>query len=391
MTLKLKIEYLSIVRERYYRSSKSEKTKILNELCAVTGYSRKYALRILAIKHLERPKRSGKAKAYSDTAAYHLKHLWRLMGQMCSKKMVQALPIWIEHYEAKGFSLEIKQEVLSMSHATIDRYLKHYKAIMDRRSRSGTKPGKYLKRVIPIKDFDQQLKDRPGFVEADTVAHCGDSLSGKFIWTLTFTDVYSGWTNNRAIYTKDSDAVISAILHINARLPYDLLAFNTDNGSEFLNRNLILHFSNNEELKKAVFTRSRPYKKNDNCHVEQKNWTHVRGLFGYDRFDHEELVKIMNDIYMNYHNVLNNFFVPQLKLKEKIRVGAKYVRKYDPAKTPYQRLLESAHLKVGQKEELRRKYESLNPVILKQELNKMMREFKKLRYELSLESLDQAA
>lgn len=211
-------------------------------------------------------------------------------------------------------------------------------------------------------------------------------MSGKFAWSLTFTDVYSGWTENRATYGKDSDEVLSAIMDIQFKLPFPVLSFNTDNGTEFLNRNLYMHFS---EDKLIELTRSRPYKKNDNCHVEQKNWTHVRENLGYERYDLVEQVEIMNVIYKLYLNNLYNFFVPQLKLIEKVRMGSKIVKKYDQPKPPYQRLLESSYLTMGQKEELRRKYRLLNPIELREIIKRQI--IKLNRYKQEIEDLKLAA
>ena len=385
MTLKFKIEYLHAIRKRYYQARKREKTQILNELCAVAGFNRKYAIRILAIKHHEGKKLSGRTKSYSERSVRHLKRLWVIMGEMCSKKMVQALKTWLKYYEDNDCDDEVREELLSMSHASIDRYLKSYKASLGRRKRTGTRPGKMFKNVIPLKSFDQNI-DRPGHIEADTVAHCGDSMSGKFSWSLTFTDIYSGWTENRATYGKGSDEVLSAILDIKFKLPFPIISFNTDNGTEFLNRNLYMHFA---EDKLIEFTRSRPYKKNDNCHVEQKNWTHVRENLGYERYDLIEQVEIMNVIYKLYLNNLYNFFVPQLKLIEKVRIGSKIVKKYDKPKTPYQRLLESEHLTMGQKEELRRRYQLLNPIELREIIKRQI--IKLNRYKQEIEDLKLAA
>lgn len=383
MSLKLKMEYLAAIRVRYYNSNKKQKSIILDELCAVTGFNRKYAIRILAIKHIEGKKNSGRKRQYSKDSIKHLQILWVKMGEICSKKIVSALKTWIKYYEAEDFTESIRDEILAMSAATIDRYLKNYKAQLRRKKRSGTKPGKALKNIIPIKDFTTRV-EKPGHVEADTVAHCGDSLSGRHIWSLTMTDVYSGWTDNRAIFGKGSDGVLDAIAQIHLRLPYKIVTFNTDNGTEFLNKQLVEYFAT-ESFKDRYgieFTRSRAYRKNDNCHVEQKNWTHVRELFGHDRYDDEALIEYMNDIYQNYHNVLQNFFVPQLKLVKKERIGSKYKRYYDEPKTPYQRLLESPALTMGQKENLRRHYKQLNPFKLKEELEYNLKRFKRIVREL---------
>lgn len=377
MTLKFKVEYLNAIRKRYYQSSKKEKSKILNELCAVANYNRKYAIRILAIKHHEGKKLSGRSKIYSERAQKHLKHLWVIMGEMCSKKMVQALRTWLKYYEDPDCDDEIREELLSMSSASIDRYLKNYKASLGRKKRTGTKPGKMFKNIIPLKSFDTNISE-PGHIECDTVAHCGDSLSGKFVWSLTFTDVHSGWTENRAIFGKDSDEVLSAIMDIKFKLPFPIITFNTDNGSEFLNRNLYLYFDSQKDVQ---FTRSRPYKKNDNAHVEQKNWTHVREYFGYERFDLIEQAEHMNVVYKLYLNALNNFFVPQTKLIEKVRVGSKIVKKYDKPKTPFDRLLESKSLTMRQKENLRRQYELLNPIELRNIIKRQMAHLRTIKKE----------
>jgi hypothetical protein len=304
MTLEFKATYLSTIRKRYYQGSKKEKSLILDELCHVTGYSRKYAIKILAKGHKIGPKRSGRKKVYSDKALFHLQRMWHLMGRICSKKMKAALPIWLSYYEDEEINEEIKNELVSMSYATIDRYLKPYKAKFARRKRTGTVPAKHFKSVIPIKDIDE-TKRGPGHLQADTVAHCGNSLSGTFIWTLTVTDEYSGWTVNRASYGKDAQSILTAITSSLWNYPIKIETFNTDSGTEFINNKL----KNFLESKNIEFTRSRPYRKNDNCYVEQKNFTHVRELFGYDRYDQEELVYMMNEIYKKNFNLLQNFFV----------------------------------------------------------------------------------
>jgi len=209
MSLKFKVEYLKAIRERYFNSNRPQKSKILNELCEVTGYNRKYAIRILAKGHHEGPKASGRCKAYSDITFYHLKKLWHLMGRICSRKMVAGLETWLKYYNEPGFGPIVKDELLSMSAATVDRYLNGYKSKFARTKRSGTVRGcKKFQNTIPLKNFSVKTQ-RPGFVEADTVAHCGSSLSGKFAWSLTVTDVYSGWTDNRAFHGKTAVKNIS--------------------------------------------------------------------------------------------------------------------------------------------------------------------------------------
>lgn len=376
MTLTVKVEYLKAIRERYYRSSKKQKSLILDELCATTGLNRKYAIRILAKGHKEGKKNSGRTRLYSLDSIIHLRKLWHIMDHICSKKMKAALPIWLEFYKAPNFTDHVKKELLNMSHATIDRYLRSYRAKFRRYNNTGTSYGRkpQLKHIIPLKPFSMKI-DRPGYLEIDTVAHCGGSLSGKFIWSLTVTDVYSGWTDNYALWGKTSGEVLSAMDYIDRRLPYSMISCNVDNGTEFLNYSIYEYF---KVIKGIDLTRSRAYRKNDNCYVEQKNGTYVRNTFGYERFDKELLVKYMNIIYRDYHNIFYNFFIPQLKMVKKNRDGSKYKRYYDSPKTPYQRLMESEHLTMRQKANLKRRYKSLDPIKLRRELSRKISLFKKI-------------
>lgn len=373
MTLEFKTTYLNAIRSRYFHGSKKRKTEILNELCEVTGYTRKHAIRVLATGHMKGKKLSGRTQAYSSEAKEHLKKLWHTLGRICSKKMVSALPIWLDFYQGAGFTPFVREELLSMSSSTIDRYLKEYKKQFGRLyKKSGTRRSKQFQNIIPIKSFDQE-SSTPGYLQADTVAHCGGSLSGTFIWTMTITDEHTGWTENRGLFGKQATSSTEAVCSALSRFPFDLISFNTDNGTEFLNS--ILHNYISKE-RNIAFTRSRPYRKNDNCYVEQKNFTHVRELFGYERLDIEDLVDMMDDIYRDYFNKLHNFFIPQLKLTSKVRAGSKYVKKYDSPKTPYQRVLDSSAVSKYKKVKLKQQYKELNPIKLKHELNLKMKMFK---------------
>lgn len=386
MSSDLKREYLKITKRRYQKASKREKRWILNEFCQTTGLYRKSAIRLLN-RSSELKKRPGRSVVYTQDTVKHLRRLWILMDQMCSKNMKSALPLWLPFYDCPA---EVKTQLLAMSPATIDRKLKPVKSEIKRRSHSGTRPG-YLRHVIPIKPLDFNVNG-PGFVEADTVAHCGGSLSGEFIWSLTFTDVFSGWTENRAIYSKASYGVLESLKDIEDKIPFSIKAFNCDNGSEFLNHQLIRYFSPDGEKKRInqLMTRSREYRKNDNCHVEQKNWTHVRELFGYDRFSDRNLVEIMNSIYKNEHNLLHNFFIPQMKLKTKLRIGARYRRTYTRPETPYQRLIQCPAISEEMKTKLTDTMTSLNPFDLRKDLQKKLRLFYKALTPKTDETLEAA-
>lgn len=378
----LKRKYIEVLRARYQQSSRAEKGVILRELCLTTGYHRKYAIRVLNAPRLI-AKKPGRKRVYSDEVVAHLKRLWIEMDQMCSKKIVAALPLWLPYYDAPE---AIKEQLLTLSHATIDRALKQYRTAYRRARRAGTKPGRLLKTIIPIRPFDYNITG-PGFVEADTVAHCGGSLQGSFIWSLDFTDVHTGWTECRAVWNKGGPEVLKAIEEIEGGLPFVVQGFNADNGSEFLNHRLIQYFKapnpGVKRYKPADFTRSRVGRKNDNCHVEQKNWTHVRQIFGYERFGDPALLGLMNDIYKNEHRLLQNFFVPQVKLKSKLRLGARYKRTYDEPLTPYERLLACDSLEKETKQKLSELFKTLNPFHLRKEQERKLKLFFKALHQLS--------
>ena len=366
MTIQSKRDYLQAIRTRYRTAPKDTKSTILDEFCSICGYNRKYAIRRLNKKPTKRQRKPGPQPQYRDTSVLQpLKRIWFATDQMCSKKLQAAIPLWLPFYEQEYGALDagIKTKLLAISPSTIDRTLKPVRVSGKTKGLCGTKPGTLLKNQIPIKTHNWDVS-KPGFFEADTVAHCGNSLSGNFVWSLTFTDIFSGWTENRAVWNKGSYGVFTQIKDIEATLVFPIRGFDCDNGSEFLNHHLLRYFTNRPQSP-IQFTRSRPYKKNDNAHVEQKNWTHVRQLLGYDRFDKPELVDLINDLYKHECSLYNNFFCPTLKLKEKLRVNSKYVKKYYPPKTPYHRLLDSAQLTQEAKLFLSVTYQSLNPFKLK--------------------------
>ena len=232
--------------------------------------------------------------------------------------------------------------------------------------------GSIIKNQIPIKT-NQWEETKPGFIEADTVAHCGTSLEGNFVWSLTMTDILLTWTENRAVWNKGSHGVGVAIDDVEASLPFEIKGFDCDNGSEFLNYHLIKKFAERPEEKAIQFTRSRPYKKNDNAHVEQKNWTHVRQLFGYHRFDKEYLVDMMNDLYSNEWSLYQNHFLPTMKCIKKVKINSKYQRKFDKPKTPYQRVLDCPDISNEKKEVLKKAHQTLNPFELKRIIDKKLK------------------
>jgi len=366
--------YLKAIRARYQRASKKAKTGILDEFCAVCDYHRKYAIRLLSQhRRTQRRRRPGRKPIYpSPELLCALKRLWFACDQMCSKKLKAAIPLWLPFYETtyEPLTTETQNKLLSISAATIDRLLSPVRLKHGRKGLSGTKPGSLLKNQIPIRTHHWDVS-QPGFMEADTVAHCGNSLAGDFVWSLTMTDIHTTWTENRATWSKGAQGVLAQIQDIEANLPFTLQGFDCDNGSEFLNHHLVRYFT--EHPKVVSFTRSRPYKKNDNAHVEQKNWSHVRQLFGYDRFDDPRLLPLMNDLYTNEWSLYQNHFCPSMKLLEKQRINSKYRKKYDVPQTPYQRVMASVQVAGEAKVRLKTVHQSLNPFILKQNIERKLR------------------
>ncbi len=340
---------------------------LLDELCDLTGMNRKYLIRKLNKKKTKASKRRGPKPIYEPEIYLPIiKPIWLAADQICGKRLKVVLKDWLCFYEDEFEKLEetIRLKVLQISSATLDRLLKPMKSNYKGRGISGTKPGTIIKNLIPIKT-NQWEETKPGFMEADTVAHCGTSLEGNFVWSLTMTDILTKWTENRAIWNKGAYGVGIAIDDIEAKLPFEISGFDCDNGSEFLNYHLIRKFAERPQEKSIQFTRSRPYKKNDNAHVEQKNWTHVRQLFGYYRFDKERLVAMMNDLYRNEWSQYQNHFIPTMKCIKKVKVNSKYQRKFDIPKTPYQRVLNCPDISSEKKNVLKQAHQVLNPFELK--------------------------
>lgn len=372
MSRKSKREYLRAIWDRYQRGGRGFKSKILDEFCEVCGYCRKYAIQLLSSKPSVRRKRPGPQPQYGAEVLEPLKAIWWLSEQMCSKRLKAAVAIWLPFYEQAHGPLvaEVREKLLRISPAAIDRLLRKVRARYPRKGLSGTRAGPAaLKHKIPIRTDNWDI-DRPGFLEADSVAHCGSSLAGDFVWSLTFTDILSQWTENRAVWNKGAKGVVERVQEVEQALPFTLLGFDVDNGSEFLSWHLCHYFL--ERPSPVEFRRSRPYKKNDQAHVEQKNWTHVRQLLGYDRIENVALVPQINELYRTW-GLLHNFFCPTLKLESKTRQGSKTIRKYGPPQTPYERLRGSPHLSAAQQEQLRARWQQLNPLQLKAQLEEQLK------------------
>jgi len=387
MSPRAKNEYLAVMRQRYAKtSSRAKKSMILNEICETCGFHRKHAVRLLrprnAVRKSPRGKRGRKPTYAGQEFLKPLKKIWLGAHLPCSKRLKAILPLWIPGYEQIEGPLagEVTQKLLTISASSIDRVLAHTRIEYTGRGRSATKPGTLLRNQIPIAT-GQWEETRPGFLEGDTVSHCGGNSMGQFAHTLDCVDIATGWTEQRATWGKFETEIRTQMRSIEQALPFPLLGFDSDNGSEFINHCLVRHFL--DRHKPVKFTRSRAYRKNDNAHIEQKNWTHVRQWLGYGRFDNQELVDLLNELYTNEWRLFHNFYCPSVKLVSKQRIGSKVIKKHDSPKTPYQRILESAHISEHTKTSLQEIFENTNPFILRKGMEKRMRRIFKLCYNTS--------
>jgi hypothetical protein len=369
------IENLKELRIKYLNGNRRTKDQILTSLCLVHGYHRKSAiremygeLRRLQAQRPRKRRKPGVRSQYQDPGfKAALKAIWKETDYMCSKNLKRAMPVWLPAYEAVegAFREDIRTRLLSISAASIDRVLKPYKHLG--RGRCGTKPGSLLRSEIPIRTTVWDV-NVPGFLEGDTVAHCGGDLSGQFVWTLTATDICTQWTEIRPVWHKGATAVIDGIEDMYKTLPFAIQAWDCDNGAEFINRYLVQHFRD----RRIALTRSRPYHKNDNAHVEQRNYSHVRQLLGYRRLDNREIVSRLTDVMRDY-SLLKNLFYPSRKLVSKVVIGSYAKKLFDEPKTPYQRVLEHPLVDECQKERLRNLYSSTNPVLFKKQIFSQLR------------------
>jgi hypothetical protein len=368
MSQRSKRELLETIRPRYLKANKSGKGRILDEFVAATGYHRKYAIRILKHGRKRRAGRKcGRRKEYLGEVVTVLTQIWEICGRICSKRLKPFLPeivAVLERHQELSLSAEVKSQLLRMSRSTIDRCLQPARFAEQRQGLSTTKPGALLKKAIPIRTFADWDDARPGFVEVDLVAHCGDSTAGQFLNTLTSTDISTGWTECVAVLHRSQQLVFAAIQTMRARLPFPMLGLDTDNGGEFIN-DILFRYCQEEQV---TFTRSRPYKKNDQAHVEQKNWSVVRHLIGYDRFETPQELQLLNSIYDDLRLYVN-FFQPVMKLVAKEQVGKKTVKRYDEAATPYQRVLNSELVDLTVKARLSHQYVQINPVRLRDQID----------------------
>lgn len=370
MSLKARKELLERIRAKYQASTWTEKTKVLDAFVDASGYRRKYAISLLNKTPEElqarRTELRRRQKTYCDGVKQAFLSVWRAANEICPKRLVPFLPKFIEALERYGhlkLQPTIKERLLKVSIATAERFLQSHRSENKQRGVSTTRAGTLLKKQIPIRTFADWSDITPGFVEADLVAHCGDRASGIFLNTLTLTDIATGWTECIPLLRRSEADVRSALENIRKVLPFPLLGLDTDNGSEFINHEL-LRFCESECI---TFTRARAYRKNDQAHVEEKNGSVVRRMIGYDRFEGLGAWRILAALYAKLRLYVN-FFQPSQKLLQKRRNGSKTVKQYDKASTPCERLLASAHVSDRTKTFLNATFDDLDPVALLEQI-----------------------
>ncbi len=371
---------------RYRKAGKKEKGVILTEFGELTGFARSYAAmvlrnqgRVVSVSRKLRVRgdvgkklpRRGRGATYDEPVVKVLVQVWRIMDYICGKRLAPVLGEMVErllrHNELRCDAATSKK-LAQMSAATIDRLLRPERQKYQLKGRSHTRPGTLLKHQIPMRTFNEWDEQQPGFLEIDLVGHDGGVIDSLHAFTLNAVDIASGWNSSTALKNKAQVWTLEGVEKIRAKLPFSLLGLDSDNGSEFINESLLNYCREH----KITFTRSRPYRKNDSCFVEQKNYSVVRRAVGYQRFDTDAQLRLLNQLYESL-DLYTNFFQPSMKLQSKERHGARVKKRYDKARTPYQRLLDSSFLKEETKQQLRERYRALNPAQLKRQLERLQR------------------
>ena len=365
MSHRTRWEYLKVIYTRYHQATREMKQVILSEFCLNTDYNRKYAIRLLngPPPGRHRPRVSRRHPSiYGPPVVSILATIWKAAGYPWSLRLKALLPLWLP-WVRKRFrvSPRIEQQLLEISPRQMDRRLRVQRLQWKRRIYGRTRPGTLLKHQIAVRTEHWDVKV-PGFTEVDLVSHSGDSASGEFAHSLNITDIHTGWTETRALLGRSRAAVLEALEEIRSALPFRLLGLDSDNGSEFINWHLGAWCSQHD----IHFTRGRPYKKDDNAHIEQKNWTHVRKLLGWERYDSLAAVEAMNDLYRHELRLWLNLYLPSVKLIRKVRQGSKLRRVYDGAQTPFQRLIASQLADPSRVDPLQALLERLDPFELSQ-------------------------
>lgn len=376
MTLQSKRELIQAIRRVYRKASKKQKSQHLDHLELVTELKRNYLNRLLLAGYKERRKRPGRQSRYARDPEFMmaLKRIWEATRHLSGKLLKRSIRFYVETYQFHYgvLPMEVSEKLLRISPATIDRILLPTKRKLGK-GKSMTSSDPYFRDMITIA-LAQWEQREPGHLEGDLVAHCGNTTKGVYVHTLTVTDIATGWVENRALWGKTADAVVEALKDIQRSLPFPIKSIDFDNGTEFLNSK-VYKFCVDEGI---PLTRSRPYKKNDNAHVEQKNWMTARDALGFRRMENPDIIPVANDLYKNDYRFFKNYFTPCFKLKQKVKVGSRYKRIYDEPKTPLERVLESDCIAEEQKQKLKQEQLSLDPFTLSKNIERKILRVKAL-------------
>lgn len=359
---------MNALQRKYRRARKKEKGSMLDHLEQIHGYNRAYASRLLlkAAPHGRGEERRGRKPLYVGIHEV-LKQIWQWLDYICSKRLAAVMEEVLRKLAACGelrLDKETRRHLCAMSARTMDHLLRNDRKGLTLRSKARTRPGTLLKHQVPVKTHSEWKDTEPGFVQVDCVGHDGGNAGGDFNQTVDVTDVATGWTETQAVKNKAQVWVFEALKEIRAQLPFPMKGLHSDSGGEFINNQLFRYCT----AGKITFTRSRPGRKNDNPHVEQKNWSVVRRAVGYGRYEDDE--RLLNALY-RVLRLYTNFFMPVMKCVGKTRHSSRVTRHYDTAKTPYHRVLESACVSHDDKARLRATYATLNPVALKRQIARL--------------------
>jgi hypothetical protein len=375
MSQKSKIEYLESCRARYPSRNRVGRSAMIDEVSDALGWERKHTIKALN-SHVslgQGARKRGSKAIYTEELKTVIVEIWKRSEQPCGKLLKATLPLWLESHERHHGPLPEAdcEKILKCSARQLDRITAPHKlGDGGRHGRSTGRTSHRLKNTIAVRCGPWEV-DRPGWLEVDTVSHGGGSSSGEFMWSLTLTDIHTGWTELAGLWGNSGREVCVGLRRIEARLPFEMLGFDCDNGSEFLNAAVENHLLSQD--RPPQWTRSRAYKKNDQAHVEQKNFTHVRQLLGYGRFGDLRLIELVNDLYENAWLPLRNLFTPSMKLLEKKRVGSKVSKTYDSPQTPCDRLLACAHVSEETKRQLRIRRAEFDPLELSELIESKLR------------------
>lgn len=372
-------EVLARLQRHYLRAGIEYKTQLITQVVELFGYHRKAAIRALRRRPgpaLAAPYILGRPKTYDpEKLLAVLKPIWLAALQPCGKRLVAALPDWGAGYEQEHRRLDgdLRRSLLQASAATLDRLLRS--ARVQHRRRGGTRPGSLLRQAIPIRT--EWAEEGVGYLEVDTVALCGGALDDRHAWMLDGVDIRTTWNELRALPNRGQAVTLAQIRDVEQSLPFALLGLDSDNGGEFINHHLVAYAR--QRARPLALSRTRPYRKNDNAHVEQKNYTQVRQWFGYERYDNPEVVPLINSLCKGALGQLINFFLPTLKLQSKRREGGRTRRVYGPAQTPLERVLACAEVGDAKKAELRALRQTLNPFALRRQVDRQLKEIDQQR------------